>query len=44
MSSRVDSAIPFDLDEEHSAGVGRVAGVVVSLDRADRDAVHHFER
>ena len=32
-----------DLDQQDGAGVGRVAGVVVRLDRADGDAVHHLQ-
>ena len=32
------------LDQQHRARVGRVAGVVVGLDRADGRLVHHLER
>ena len=32
-----------DLDQEHGAGVGRIARVVMRLHRADGDAVHHLE-
>ena len=33
-----------DLDQQHRPGARRIAGLVVRLDRADGDLVHHLQR